>query len=444
METVDEIVAKIEICIAKMQFGLKPQTPAFSSDSKTLRRRLFPVWPILVASVFWFSASVLMAEVVVPPYFSAKPGSLAKAKERLAAGDKDLARALRKLVADADEALRVQPPSVTEKAKTPPSGDKHDYISLAPYFWPDPKAKDGLPYVRNDGHVNPESRDERANDSPRVALMGNTIETLSLAYFFTGNEAYANQAAKIARVWFLDPATRMNPNFKYAQAVLGVNDGRGTGILEARHIAIAIDAVKLLTGSKFWTVDNQLAINAWGNTFFNWILTSDAGKDEHASKNNHGTWYDVQTARLALCLGHADIARRIVEEAKERRVAIQIEPDGRQPLELVRTTSFSYSRFNLEALCELATLGEYVGVDLWHFKTADGRCVQKALNFLLPYLENPAKHWPYEQIKDKHDKGEFMPILRQAALTYKAPEYEAMIAKNPDAKGKTFQLLFVK
>jgi Alginate lyase len=410
----------------------------------SVRCRIFLVWQVLVMAVLWFNTSTLMAEIVVPPYFSAKPGSLVKAKERLADGDKDLARALKKLVADADEALRVSPPSVTEKSKIPPSGDKHDYMSLAPYFWPDPKTKDGLPYVRNDGRVNPESRDPRSNDSPRVALMGSTVETLSLAYFFTGNEAYAHQAAAIARVWFLDPKTRMNPNFKYAQAVLGVNDGRGTGILEARHIAIAIDAVKLLTGSKSWSVADQLAINAWGNAFFNWILTSDAGKDERSSKNNHGTWYDVQTARLALCLGHADIARRIVEEAKERRVAIQIEPDGRQPLELVRTTSFSYSRFNLEALCELATLGEYAGVDLWHFKTADGRCIQKALNFLLPYLENPAKRWPYEQIKDKHDKGKFMPILRQAALAYQAPEYEAILTKNSDTKGKIFQLMFVK
>ena len=51
----------------------------------------------------------------------------------------------------ADEHLKKGPYSVTYKKALPPSGDKHDYISMGPYWWPNPKTADGLPYIRRDG-----------------------------------------------------------------------------------------------------------------------------------------------------------------------------------------------------------------------------------------------------------------------------------------------------
>ena len=389
--------------------------------------------------------SSLFASAASPPphFFSASPGALTKAKEGLAAGDKDLGKALRKLIKEADEALNQQPVSVTEKTKTPPSGDRHDYMSITPYFWPNPETKNGLPYLRHDGKVNPESRDPKANDSPRIKLMGDTIEALALAYHFTGDERYAAHAAKVARAWFLDPATRMNPHLKFAQAILGVNDGRGTGILEGNHISIAADALGLLSGSKNWPEKDRDAFKQWLNAYLDWLMTSDAGKDEHAAKNNHGTYFDVQAVRLALVLDRREIARRLLEEARLRRIVVQIEPDGRQPLELDRTTSFSYSRFNLEALTELATLGEHAGVDLWHFTTDDGRSIRKAIDYMRPYADVPPKKWPFQQIKDKHE-SEFMPIFRRAAIAYNDSTYEAIVTKYEDRLSKRFQLLMIK
>ena len=73
---------------------------------------------------FLSSIGIGSAAEPVPRYLSAKPGALTKAKEKLAAGDKDLARALKKLVADADKALVETPPTVMSKEKLPPGGDK--------------------------------------------------------------------------------------------------------------------------------------------------------------------------------------------------------------------------------------------------------------------------------------------------------------------------------
>ncbi|NBR42513.1 MAG: hypothetical protein EBU04_06520 [Verrucomicrobia bacterium] len=152
------------------------------------------------------------------------------------------------------------------------------------------------------------------------------------------------------------------------------------------------DAVVLLAGSPSWSVDDQNTLDAWGNTYLDWLLTSKNGADECAAKNNHGTWYDVQAAHWALVLGRKDVAKKIITLAATKRVAVQVEPDGRQPLELVRTASFSYSCFNALALSELAALGEHAGFDLWHFKTSEGRSIRAALDFLVPYLgKNPLR-----------------------------------------------------
>jgi DNA-binding response OmpR family regulator len=49
------------------------------------------------------------------------------------------------IVAMLDKALNAGPFAVTDKSATPPSGDKHDYMSLSPYWWPDPSKPDGQP-----------------------------------------------------------------------------------------------------------------------------------------------------------------------------------------------------------------------------------------------------------------------------------------------------------
>lgn len=391
---------------------------------------------LLICSACCFAQS----EAVSPRYFAVRSGTLAQVKARLAGGDESLQPALKNLVNEADAALKVSPPTVVAKSATPPSGDKHDYMSVAPYFWPDAQKPDGQPYIRHDGKVNPESRTD-AYDHGRLGMMASHVETLALAYCFTGKEAYAEQAAKFLRVWFLDPATRMNPHLKYAQAVPGVNTGRGTGILEGRNISAAADAAGLLAGSSAWKQEDDVALKVWLKTYLDWLLTSKPGREEAAARNNHGSFYDVQAVELCLVLGKSEVAKEICEAAKQKRVAVQIQPDGRQLLELERTASLGYSRFNLDALFELATLGEHAGVDLWHCKLADGRyALPQALDFLLPYVIDPPKPWPYEQIK-KISAADFAPLIRQAAVIYGEAKYEKTLASFPDVASKRFQLL---
>lgn len=395
---------------------------------------------ILLGLVWLGVVGFAQAGEIVPRYFAVSPGTLVEVKARLAAQDAALQPAFKALIKAADRALATTPPSVMEKGKIPPSGDKHDYMSMAPYFWPDPKKPDGLPYIRHDGKVNPESRED-GFDHGRIGMMAKNVRPLALAYYFTGREVYAAQAAKFLRVWFIDPATRMNPNMNFTQAVPGENTGRGTGILEGRNIAAAADAAQLLAGSAAWTQQDQTAFKAWLETYFNWLITSKPGREEARARNNHGSFYDVQAMELALVLGKNDVARKIAEAAGSKRLEVQIEPDGRQPLELARTASLGYSQFNLEALFTLATMSEYVDVDLWHYQAPNGRyALATALDFLLPYVADPAKPWPYAQIKE-FDRADFAPLLRRAGMIYQKPEYENILARLPDVTNNLFQLL---
>ena len=239
---------------------------------------------------------------------------------------------MKKLLSDADKALKVAPPSVMEKLQPAASGDKHDYRSQAIYFWPNPKTPDGLPYIRKDGRHNPEAEGPN-DDSARFDRMSKTAETLALAAALGGKEEYARHAAQLLRVWFLDPATRMNPNFNYGQVVPGLYDGLGKSVIESRAIVPAMDAAGLLEGSRAWKPADRDGFAKWIADFLTWMQTSPLGQKEAAAQNNHGTFCDVQLAHLALFAGKADLAKQILESPKEGRIAKQIEPDGSQPLE---------------------------------------------------------------------------------------------------------------
>ncbi len=363
--------------------------------------------------------------VVPPKVYLLDAKYLAATRQRIRGGDKSFAPALAALERDAQTALKVKPFSVVNKTATPPSGDKHDYMSEAPYFWPNPQTTNGLPYIRRDGERNPEIN--KISDHGNIGRMPETVETLALAYYYTGDEAYAVKATELLRVWFLDPATRMNPNLQYAQAILGVNSGRGIGLIESRGLVHVVDAVGLLAGAQAWSDADQRGLGKWFGDFLKWMQESKNGRDESAAKNNHGTYYDVQVASFALLLGKTEFATEILKTAREKRIALQIEPDGRQPLELVRTKAWSYSTGNLAGLMSLAKLGECVGVDLWHYETPDGRSIRKALDYLAPFALGEEK-WPHQQLGGWSADG-FLPLLRQAAAHYPEARYQEMLRK---------------
>ena len=381
-----------------------------------------PFRSLVLASVTLAFAAALPN--ATPPLLLLNSQHIASVREGLAKGDERWKSALEALEGDAENALSMKPVSVMDKTVTPPSGDKHDYMSQAPYWWPDPSKPDGRPYIRKDGVRNPEIRG--ISDRDNLGRLSGTVATLGLAFHLTGRAEYAEHAARLARVWFLDAATRMNPHLRFGQGVPGINDGRGIGIIETRGLPEILDGVRLLAGSPAWTDADEKALQDWMRAYASWLVESPHGQDEGRNGNNHETWYDVQVAALALYTGQQDLARRTLEGSRDR-VARHFEPDGRQPRELERTRSWDYSAFNLTAFFHLANLGEQVGVDLWNHRTADGRSIRQGLDFMVPVAIGDRK-WSYDQITEFRP-GALHWLLRRAAVAWNEPKYRELAAK---------------
>lgn len=388
--------------------------------------------PCLYVSVVIYVTLLVSTAVqgaTLPRVFLVDPRGLAETRRLIRSGDRSFDVPLRKLEEDAHKALGAGPFSVMTKASAPPSGDRHDYMSQAPYFWPDPSKPNGLPYIRRDGERNPEIN--RITDHREMDRMVEAVSTLALAYYLKGEEAYASKAAALLRAWFLDPSTRMSPHLEYAQFIPGVNTGRGIGLIETRGLTSVVDAVGLLEGSKSWSREDRRGVEDWYEKFLRWMLESRNGRDEAAAKNNHGTYYDVQVISYALFINKRELAKRIVEETRSKRIAVQIEPDGRQPLELERTRAWDYSVMNLDGLLTLAELGERVGVDLWHYRTTDGRGIRRALEYLYPFAVGEAK-WPHQQLGEWPPEMLF-PLMRRAAARYSDEQFKSYMRRIPAA-----------
>lgn len=381
-------------------------------------------------TVFIFYCSfpcVAQSNTALPHTIILDPTLLAEGKARILKSDATLMPAYKELLKDANKALLAGPFTVTAKKNAAPATDIHDYVSIAPYWFPDPAKADGLPYIRRDGVHNPEV--ENYPDKDALPSMVDAIEKLTLAYYFSGQEKYADRAAFLIRTFFLDTATRMNSNMNFAQAIKGRNDGRGAGIIESRLLVKVVDGIGLINNSSSWKKEDQLGIEKWFAEMLSWMQTSTNGKDENNTKNNHGVFYDMQRMCYATLTKNAVLQKEIIEKVKYRIDHQQAE-DGSFPAELERTIGLHYSTFILKAFYAIAFMAERMPepVDLWHYVSPSGKSLKKATDFWYPYASNQAT-WKWQQIKPYAYSDECVDMLKIASIKYSDTKYEKSIGK---------------
>jgi len=316
-----------------------------------------------------------------------------------------------KLKQAADQALTRGPYSVVDKTTLPPSGNKQDYWHPAPYYWPHPLRIPGLPYVRRDGKRVPGTRlyEPLSDQYDRTRLQRLFDDTfiLTLASQYLQDLRYAHHAGELVRRWFLEPETAMNPHLEYAQVRRGHNKNKGnsSGLIEMKDLYYFLDAVRLLESEQVLSRDEQARFRGWFAKYLEWLKESPQGQKERSSPNNHGTYYDLQVASIAVFLGEHRLVRQTLLDSRLRMIE-QFDAQGRQPEEMKRTITAHYCCFNLQGWIHLAELAQACGEDLWHFKGSEGQGLCQTMKWLLSHI---GRDWPYQQ-DEEFDQERLYPV----------------------------------
>lgn len=400
------------------------------NQAKNRNNLIIRLRKVALSVSFLLLSLIIKAQTVPPtghPYYFLDTEVLRKVKAAFEKGTIADHPAIKELFRKAGSLLNKAPLTITSSGVMPPNGDKHEYYSMARYWWPDPNQPDGLPYIRKDGRTNPEIN--WLPDHKLLDEMVGSVQTLSYAYFLSGQEKYAAKAMAFLHTWFIDTSTRMNPDLNYAQVVKGRGAGRSSGILDARSLARVPDALQLLSSSAQYKPADIAAISNWFREYIRWLTTSKQGRGEAAAKNNHFTWYLVQALPLSDFAGDKALTKTLLELARTA-VLGHVKPDGTQPEELARTNSLGYSVFNLSACMQLFTVCAHLGENNWQYVSPDGQSLKKCIDFLAPYISGQ-KSWPYQQIHPYHFADAY-PLYLQAALIYNDPRYWEIVHRFQD------------
>ncbi len=294
------------------------------------------------------------------------------------------------VMAQAEKSLRVAIPHITDAVSPHSPGTIHDYYSDADYWWPDETKPDGLPFVMKDGQTNP---DNFVRHRLILRQMRNLVSSLACGYQISGREDFAERAVGILKEFFLDERTRMHPNLEYAQAIQGICKGRSIGVIDTLHLVDVPFAIEAVKHASCMDQETYQRLQDWFAQYLGWMLTSRNGIGEMIHPNNHSICYFVQVAAFASFTDNEQILQFCRDQFKTHLIG-QLKSDGTFPKELHRTKPYSYCAFVLDNFITLCYLLSTPDDNLWAFRSPEGSCCRKALDFMMPYLVDKAS-WPY-------------------------------------------------
>jgi hypothetical protein len=273
----------------------------------------------------------------------------------------------------------------------------HNYTSLATYYHPDPNSENGFPYIRKDGIVN---RDvSKYSDSIYLHKMVLSTKLLSIFYYATKSEEYAQRAIKIIRSFFINEQTKMNPNLTHSQIIMaGEKDIKTRGlIIDADRLFIFSDTVEILKASSEWKDSDEENIKKWFSDMSDWFLTSPRGIRQGSYYHNIRTSYSKQLISYLCLAGRVEEAKEYISNNVKELLSKQINSDGLQVQELDRNRNRHYCNYNLALLCDLAKMCCNLGYNIWNYEDENGcGSIRKAMLHTANLYE---KDWEYSDEK---------------------------------------------
>ena len=289
------------------------------------------------------------------------------------------------ILREADLFLLQKPNPITLYHSDRSAGGIHDFFSEGDYWWQDPENPDG-PYIRRDGLTNP---DNFTAHRKAMRDLNKWVSTLVAAYDITNDKKYADHALRHLSAFFLKPATLMNPNLLYAQAIKGRHTGRGIGIIDTIHLIEVAKSILRLNQLGFLEENDFEGLQKWFYDYATWMNTHKYGLDEKDHGNNHSTWWAAQLAAFAELADDEELM--VVARGQFKKlIDLQMASDGSFPDELKRTKPYNYSLFNLEGYAILCHLASSPEDNLWTYEGKTGSIV-KAFDFMMPYINDKSK-----------------------------------------------------
>ena len=294
-----------------------------------------------------------------------------------------------RILAKATRYLQTQPRTVTADQCERSAGGRHDFYSEGDYWWPNPD-RPNAPYIRRDGVTNP---DNFVAHRQSMIWLSDIIGTLTSAYLITKDARYAAHAVRHLKAWFVDAATRMNPNLLYGQAIKGHCTGRSIGIIDTIHLVEVARGAKLLCAAPEFAATDQAAVKGWFRTYLDWLNTHPYGQTEREHPNNHGVCWSLQAAAFADLLGDEAQLAWIRERFKSVYLGQMMRGDGGFSAERQRTKPYGYSLFVIGAMAGIAQIASISADNLWTYQLPDGRGMQLGMAFIAPYIKDKTT-WP--------------------------------------------------
>jgi hypothetical protein len=253
--------------------------------------------------------------------------------------------------------------------------------------------------------------------------MSDAVFANAIAWVITGSSKYSGNAANFVKMWFLNSDTAMNPNLNYAQMQRGPDgqNGTHTGVLDLKGMTKLTSGLLILRNAQSpdWPSDVDAQMNNWTTQYISWLQTSPIAYQEAIATNNHGSFFFNQLAALQILIGDLDGARNTTNTYFTGIYMGQIDANGEQPLEAIRTRPYHYRSYNLAAMITNARLGDYLGLhSFWNKTTTNGGTIKTALDFTMTIT-------PGDEAAD-----ELYPEIAAVAAIYGDPDgkYAAFLA----------------
>jgi hypothetical protein len=313
---------------------------------------------------------------------------LAAVKSLYLAGDDVISELCNAVISEAKGLLLEEPVSIRDKPDSHTDIPSNDYVSLAPYWWPDPSSKSNGVYIHRDGELNPQAESD-LYDSRRLELLSEVLQTFSIAAYLSDDFEFAAAGRKWLLNWFVKADTRQNPHLRHAQLIIGKSGPNIFGIIEGRNYIWIAESINILECCGAFDSDELSALKDWYRQFLSWLLVDSSIISPGVRvSNNIAFWYDLQCICYSNFTDQKELSREIIEVQTLPRIVSQVSIDGGMPAELIRSNPYDYTAFALLAIAGISAASDKLGLPIWNNQTSAGRCLSAAHEWLLALPAN--------------------------------------------------------